>query len=302
MYNWNPIEYHWYKELNILSEDFAERAPEPEFEETPTEFTEDSQGQPGAASQSGPRHKRLGKADMHMHTTASDGMGTVEEVLEHVELHTDLDVIAITDHDEIRGAWAARDLAAKRNYRFEIIMAQEVTSRHGHILIYGVEEPFKMFQSLEKTVEWAHERNGLVIIPHPLSYMTLSVGERKLRSLFDKSLSVDGIEVLNPSIAGYVRRKRVHDVNDNEWHLAEIGNSDAHFPRHIAAAYTTFEGHTAADLLKAIKERKTTAHGRYLTIREQLQGAGKQNLRSLVVLPADKIRRGIATINRNKVK
>jgi len=279
-----------------LPEDFAPAAPE-QPEETNEISEEELKEQPEAAPEPG---KRIGKADLHMHTTASDGMGTVEEVLEHVQYNTDLDVIAITDHDEIRGAWAARDLAAKRNYRFEIIMAQEITSRHGHILIYGVEEPFKMFQSLEKTVEWAHERGGVVIVPHPLSFMTLSVGEKKLRSLFDKSLAVDGIEVLNPSIAGYVRRHRVRDVNSEEWHLAEIGNSDAHFPRHIASAYTTFEGQTAADLLKAIQERKTTAHGRYLTIREQLQGAGKQNLRSLVVLPADKIRRGIATFNRNK--
>ena len=284
-----------------MPEDFAEQSMKIQ-EEVPTESSEESQEAANAASHAESRYIRRGKADLHMHTTASDGMGTVEEVLEHVELHTDLDVIAITDHDEIRGAWAARDLAAKRNYRFEIIMAQEVTSRHGHILIYGVEEPFKMFQSLERTVEWAHERNGVVIIPHPLSFMTLSVGEKKLRSLFDKSLSVDGIEVLNPTVAGYVRRHRVREVNSGEWHLAEIGNSDAHFPRHIASAYTTFEGHTAIDLLKAIKERKTTAHGRYLTIKEQLQGAGKQNFRSLVVLPADKIRRGIATINRNKIK
>jgi predicted metal-dependent phosphoesterase TrpH len=292
-------EYDWYKERNILPEDFAEASPEQPAETT--EISQEALEEPESVAEPEPG-KRIGKADLHMHTTASDGMGTVEEVLEHVQYNTDLDVIAITDHDEIRGAWAARDLAAKRNYRFEIIMAQEVTSRHGHILIYGIEEPFKMFQSLEKTVEWAHERNGVVIIPHPLSFMTLSVGEKKLRSLFDKSIAVDGIEVLNPSIAGYVRRHRVRDVNSQEWHLAEIGNSDAHFPRHIASAYTTFEGQTAADLLKAIKERKTTAHGRYLTIKEQLQGAGKQNLRSLVVLPADKIRRGIATFNRNKIK
>src|SRR5438045_5349141 len=168
------------------------------------------------SSETKPKKKRLGKADLHMHTTASDGMGTVEEVLEHVELNTDLDVIAITDHDEIRGAWAARELAAKRNYRFEIIMAQEITSRHGHILIYGVEEPFKMFQSLEKTVEWAHERNVVVIVPHPLSYMTLSVGEKKMRSLFEKSMSVDGIEDLNPSIEGDVCGLRVIDVNSQE--------------------------------------------------------------------------------------
>lgn len=259
----------------------------------------------GTSEQSNPpkeTKKHLGKADLHMHTTASDGMGTVEEVLDHVQNKTDLDVIAITDHDEIRGAWAARELAAKNNYRFEIIMAQEITTRHGHLLVYGVEEPFKMFQSLEKTVEWAHERGGVVIVPHPLSFMTLSVGEGTLRKLFSKDLAVDGIEILNPSIAGYVRRERVEQVNTEEWHLAEIGNSDAHFPRHIGTAYTTFEGHTAADLLQSIRERTTKAHGRYLTIREQLQGAGKQNLRSLVVLPADKIRRGIATVKRRKLK
>jgi hypothetical protein len=242
--------------------------------------------------------KRLGKADLHLHTTASDGMGTVEEMLEYVQDKTDLDVISITDHDEVRGAWAARELAAKRNYRFEIIMGQEITSRHGHILIYGVDKPFKMFKSLEHTVEWAHEQGGVVIVPHPLSYMTLSVGETKLRQLFDKSLSVDGIEIINPSIAGYVRRQQVKTINDDEWSLAEIGNSDAHFPHHIATAWTTFEGSTAADLLKAIQERKTQANGRYLTIREQLKGAGKQNIRSLVVLPADKIRRAVATVSR----
>jgi predicted metal-dependent phosphoesterase TrpH len=248
------------------------------------------------------KKKRLGKADLHIHTTASDGMGTVEEVLDWVENNTDLDVIAISDHDEIRGAWAARELIAKRQYRFEIIMAQEITSRHGHVLIYGVEEPFRMFQSLEQTVDWAHERGGLVVIPHPLSYMTLSVGESKLRSLFSREMSIEGIEILNPSIAGYVRRERVKEVNREEWHISEIGNSDAHFPRHIGTAYTTFEGQTAADLLVALKNHTTKSHGRYLTIREQLQGAGKQNLRSLVVLPADKIRRGVATFTRRKNK
>ena len=248
------------------------------------------------------KKKKLGKADLHIHTTASDGMGTVEEVLDWVENKTDLDVIAISDRDEIRGAWAARELAAKRHYRFEIIMAQEITSRHGHVLIYGVEEPFRMFQTLEQTVNWAHERGGLVVVPHPLSYMTLSVGESKLRSLFSQEMGIEGIEILNPSIAGYVRRERVKEVNREEWHLAEIGSSDAHFPRHIATAYTTFEGHTTADLLTALKNHTTKSHGRYLPIKEQLQGAGKQNLRGWVAYPADKIRRGVATFTRRKNK
>jgi predicted metal-dependent phosphoesterase TrpH len=244
----------------------------------------------------------MGKADLHMHTTASDGMGTVEEVLDWVEHQTDLAVIAISDHDEIRGAWAARELMAKRKYRFELLMAQEITTRHGHLLVYGVEEPFRMFQSLEQTVNWAHEKGGFVIVPHPLSFMTLSVGESTLRDLYSKSLLVEGIETLNPSIAGYVRRERVQQVNTDEFHIAEVGNSDAHFPRWIGTAYTLFEGNTTADLLKALREGKTQAGGRYLSVKEQLQGAGRQNWRSLVVQPADKIRRVGLTIKNRKLK
>lgn len=260
--------------------------------------TNTSEATPEAASP----NIRRGKADLHMHTTASDGMGTVEEVLDWVENNTDMDVIAITDHDEIRGAWAARDLMAKRKYRFQLLMGQEITTRHGHLLVYGVEEPFKMFQSLEQTVHWAHERGGLVVVPHPLSFMTLSVGEGKLRDLYSKSMVVEGIESLNPSIAGYVRRQRVSEINADEFHISEVGNSDAHFPKWIGTAYTTFAGTTAAELLEALRTGQTKAHGRYLTVKEQLQGAGRQNIRSLVVQPADKIRRAALTLKSRKNK
>ncbi len=271
-------------------------------EENNPSLTPISTDNPSAAHETGEKGKRRGKADLHMHTTASDGMGTVEEVLDWVQNHTDMDVVAITDHDEIRGAWAARDLMAKGNYRFELLMGQEITTRHGHLLVYGVEEPFRMFQSLEQTVHWAHERGGVVVVPHPLSFMTLSVGESKLRALYSKSMIVEGIESLNPSIAGYVRRERVQEVNAKEFHIAEVGNSDAHFPRWIGTAYTEFDGHTAADLLAALQNGTTTAHGRYLSIKEQLQGAGRQNWRSLVVQPSDKIRRVALTVKNRKQK
>ena len=42
--------------------------------------------------------QRLGRADLHIHTLASDGTAGVLDVLDHVERVTDLDVIAITDH------------------------------------------------------------------------------------------------------------------------------------------------------------------------------------------------------------
>ena len=70
-----------------------------------------------------------GLADVHMHTTYSDGTGSVEEVLSFAQNHTTLDVIAITDHDTIEGALRARDLADKHAYRFEVIVGEEISTR-----------------------------------------------------------------------------------------------------------------------------------------------------------------------------
>src|SRR5260370_3506030 len=73
-----------------------------------------------------------GRADLHMHTTASDGWPTPEELVEHAARRAKLDVIAVTDHDTIDGALRAREHASKRA-RFHVIVGGEVSSRHGHI-------------------------------------------------------------------------------------------------------------------------------------------------------------------------
>src|SRR5829696_6195810 len=55
--------------------------------------------------------ERLGRADLHIHTLASDGTAGIAEILEHVERNTRLDVIAITDHERVDAAVAARSMA-----------------------------------------------------------------------------------------------------------------------------------------------------------------------------------------------
>ncbi len=47
---------------------------------------------------------KLGRADLHMHSTYSDGVASIEQILHHVQHNTDLDVIALTDHDVIEGS------------------------------------------------------------------------------------------------------------------------------------------------------------------------------------------------------
>ena len=51
-------------------------------------------------------------ADLHIHTTASDGVASPEEVLEWVCSATDLKVIVITDHNTNAGALEAAELVS----------------------------------------------------------------------------------------------------------------------------------------------------------------------------------------------
>ena len=82
------------------------------------------------------KHTRthLGKADLHIHSNCSDGKPSIEEILEYVEHKTDLDVIAITDHDTIDGALLAQELMKRKKYRFEVIIGEEISTKRGHII------------------------------------------------------------------------------------------------------------------------------------------------------------------------
>ena len=74
---------------------------------------------------------RRGRADLHIHTLASDGTAPVTEILDHVEREGILDVIAITDHERIDAALAARRIALDRGLRTRVIVGEEISTRGG---------------------------------------------------------------------------------------------------------------------------------------------------------------------------
>ncbi len=67
------------------------------------------------------------RADLHLHTTASDGRFTPEELVEAASL-VGLGAIAITDHDETSAVEAARAVVAERGYRLEVLMGVEINT------------------------------------------------------------------------------------------------------------------------------------------------------------------------------
>lgn len=248
----------------------------------------------------------LGKADLHIHSGAGDGVASVSEIVEYVEHETDLDLIAITDHDLIDGALDARDMVAKGNYRFEFIVGMEITTLEGHLLAYGLEKPIRMLSPLARTIQQVREQGGFCVVPHPTSWLTRSVGYRGLRRVMEDERSdviLKGLEIVNPTLAGRVIYQRVLSLNREQWHLAELGGSDAHSLEFIGSGHTLFPGKSAADFRRALEEKTTQAGGRFLNLQDHrrlMSIAGEQMLKSLVVMPCQHLKRAIDSLKKGE--
>ena len=236
---------------------------------------------------------RWGKADLHMHTSLGDGLASVEQIFEYVEHHTDLDIIAITDHDDIRGAMQALELAERRNYRFKVIPGNEITTRNGHLLALFVTCEFPMLRQLAESMEAIYEAGGMAIAPHPLSWLTTSIRENQLLTTHAGPHPFHGIETFNPSYAGRVSHKRVKELNETTLHLPEFGGSDAHALSMVGMGYTLFPGSTVEDLLEAIKNKTTQAGGTFMTFGDHGRIAAPNLWKSMIVHPSYKVKRAL---------
>ena len=241
----------------------------------------------------------MGKADLHVHSVWSDGMATVREIMEFAGAETDLDVIAIADHDQVRGALEAVEWCAGRpGVRPAAIVATEISAAWGrHVLALFFREPyptqpFPRFRSLARTAALVKEAGGIVAIPHPLSALVPSVGRRAFAALLAREVAsgvVEAIEVCSGVVGGRRAEPQLRALNEAYWHLARLGSSDAHHLAQIGSAFTTFAGTTPDDLQRAIVDRATEAHWG-TAVRVAPAAHVRQSWRSLVVKPAREVR------------
>ena len=221
---------------------------------------------------------RLGRADLHIHTLASDGTASVLEILDFVERRTELDVIAITDHERIDAALAARAIAWDLGLRFEVIVGEEVTTLGGHLLALWIERPIRPFRSLRSTIAAIHDEGGLAIPAHPLVPYPLCAQGFVLRRLLadpDPRFHPDAIEAFNPTALGRPWHGRVVRFAQ-ELGMATVGCSDAHALEAVGVGWTTFPGRTAADLRAAIAGGQTHHHGSFHGTARQIGTFGRQ--------------------------
>ena len=199
-------------------------------------------------------------ADLHIHTTASDGVATPAEVLDWVSTKTDLRVIAIADHNTNLGAIEAAELAAERGLAIDVIIAQEVESADGHIVGLWTPRIVPPGLSAEDTVIAIHEQGGFAVAAHPFaprlwSKAGLSRGNRGVYNNVD----YDGIEIANSTPLLFVANWVARFYQLSQGHrFAATGGSDAHILPVIGTSRTYFPGETADDLRAALDSRITT--------------------------------------------
>ncbi len=232
-----------------------------------------------------------GSADLHLHTLASDGLASARAVVDCAEELGDLDVIAITDHDDVASSLQAREWAAKKGYRVQVVTGVEVTTREGHLLALFVEERPPALRPLRETAEWVLERGGTCVAPHPFTRLTHSLGSRPMKNAADRGL-LAGVEVLNASPAGRASRPKAMRFATEE-DLAVLGGSDAHTLPIVGLARTRFKGHSIDELRQAMEHRTTLAEGRFAYMHEIAAEAIPQLARSMVHLPIRRLGRAL---------
>jgi len=226
--------------------------------------------------------------DLHFHSHYSDGLNAVTKIAQRARR---LGIgIAITDHNEIRGA-----LEMDQHEDIFSIPGIEITSSEGsHLLVYFYEtEELKRFYDLHvvphmgngvmssltlpmaQIIQRAREFECLIIFAHPFCALytgicNLQFSPSQLEELFHM---VDGVEVVNAS-------------NLNRWNLkctvlgfnlgkAMSGGSDGHALNHMGRSVTYAQvPRNRRAFLDALRQRTNQVVGKEITLLRKVTSNG----------------------------
>jgi predicted metal-dependent phosphoesterase TrpH len=198
------------------------------------------------------------KADLHLHTTYSDGYMTPTKTIDIIACSSpSIKTVAITDHDTIDGALIADEYARHHYPNLEVIIGQEVTTGEGDVLGLFLQATLPKFQTAAEAIGAIHRQGGLAVAAHPyvFGWGMESVGRAILR------LPFDAVEVRHGCPLHIPQNLWAGLVNRFGQQLPALGSSDSHIPYTTGQAFTWFPGTTKADLYEAIVHHRVCPGG-----------------------------------------
>ncbi|EKD47657.1 MAG: hypothetical protein ACD_65C00345G0003 [uncultured bacterium] len=207
----------------------------------------------------------MAKFDLHIHSCYSNNLyGTkllsppsksMPEDIIKVAISKGINVIAVTDHDNIIGSLRTIETAKRKEYKNKIVVIPgvEVSSKDGHILAYNVYENIPKNLSAKETVKIIKEKGGVAVAAHPFN-IKYSLSESRITELDNELFA---LEISNShSLKNKYAQKYINKSN-----LTFTVGSDAHSLTEIGLCHGETE--TAADsiqaMLDAIKNRKISS-------------------------------------------
>ncbi|NPA84874.1 MAG: PHP domain-containing protein [Crenarchaeota archaeon] len=177
------------------------------------------------------------KADLHLHSTHSDGLDPVERVLE-AAVDRGLQVISITDHNTFKGSLTASRIVKDKGLDLVLVYGNEVRANYlgklVDVLVLCPEHPGEGWpRDALRLYDWADKKGCLYVPAHPFDERRYGCGE----ALYD--LDLHAIEVWNaraPKTLNEEALKAAKILNK-----PGIANSDAHEAEQVGIAHSVIE-------------------------------------------------------------
>lgn len=186
----------------------------------------------------------MGYVDLHLHTTASDGVKTPSEMVRYAK-NKGLQAIAITDHDTIEGL--EEGLAEGERIGFEVIPGIEISAEHSpgsmHLLGYFIDIRDSLLNERLKYLQKAREERN----------------PRMVEKLNQLGVHITYEEVLKASGGGQVGRPHFAQVLIEKRYVKNFQEAFDRYLKKGAPAYVDKLRFTPAEAIRFIQEARGVA-------------------------------------------
>ena len=178
------------------------------------------------------------RGDFHIHSTYSDGVGTVEEDIEYGKA-SGLDFMFITDHGTVR-----QKINCQKHD--DVWWGQEPGTQYHHLGILGLDRKYTPRRDLAYDYHRVRALGGYSFIPHPTGWFPSTRYTDEQKDALDLLGDEFAIEIINGANQVFDCYDITDEMTIELWdrHLCQgkrvtgLGCTDAHLPQAVGSVWT----------------------------------------------------------------